>query len=285
MKRNLVSTAALVAALVAFPAAAQDNDGDIVVEGERIDRGDTNDQVRDITVREGNVGDPLARFQRPVCPGVWGLMPENAQLVIDRIYDNAERAGLEVDESENCAANVWVIFVDDPRQVFEQLRDDNDILVRNLSYYERNRVQEQEGPALVWNLTSTRNREGQLISTGNVRPDEIAVNPVTLMTRSNSAVRVDIDFSVVLIERSALAGRDAYAIADYATMRALARTEEPDRDGAFPSVLTLFEDGEDRLTDFDLAYLQDLYSSRATQPGRQGLGRVALLMERAREED
>lgn len=288
MTRHLFAGLAAAVFAMALPATAQDADpegqddsGEIVVEGDRIDRGAAAEQARDITSNTGGWGDPLPRFQQPVCPGVWGLEPANAQDVIDRIYDNAERAGVPVSEEADCGANLWVIFVDDPHATFEELRRDNSFMVRYLSNNDRDRAARQEGPALAWSVVTTRNREGQVISTGNVSPSELPTNPVTLMTRGNSAVRRDIEMSVVLIERGALAELDAYSVADYATMRALARTVEPHEAGPFGTVLALFDQGSDRMTEFDLAYLQDLYSSRATQPGRQLHGRVAALMERA----
>ncbi|KLE34787.1 hypothetical protein [Aurantiacibacter luteus] len=290
MNRFLLPVAAALCAATALPAFAQSQqpqqqpqeDDPIVVDGERIRSAEARNQARDITPRSPGWGDPLARFQNPVCAGVWGLTEENAQAVIDRIYDNAERAGVAIDQTPGCSANLWVMFVNDPLETFRDLRRENSVMVRNLSTFDRDRVEEQTGPALAWNLISTRNREGQFISAGNVDPGEIPGNQVTAMSRATSAVRMDIDASVVLIRRSAIAGLDAYSLADYATMRALARTEEPEEAGRFDSVLTLFGDGEvDRLSEFDLAYLQDLYSSRATQPGRQGHGRIGVLMDRA----
>lgn len=299
----MISATTMAALLLAMATAsslqAQATDPeeeDILVEGERIERGEARGQARDITARRGSWDEPLARFQRPICPGVWGLLPENAQAVIDRIYNNAERAGAAVNEDPECAANLWVIFVEDPRATFTELRNSGNRLTRNLAPAEARRLRGEDGPALAWNVTFIRTREGEIVGVsgdpptldimqGNIGSGDVPMNTVSAMSRSNSAVRLDIEMSVVLIERSAIAAFDAYAIADYATMRALSRTREPGGGGRFATVLTLFEDGQDRLTDFDLAYLQDLYSSRATQPGRQGHGRIARLMNEARQSD
>lgn len=296
------SVAALCTAIAA-PATAQDavdpdsverdRRGDIVVEGERsVDGQEVGRLGRDITGRQATGRDPLARFQRPICPGVWGLSPENAQVLIDRIYDNAERAGVDINEDPECGANVWVIFVDDPRETFGQLRRDNAFLVRGLDYWSRKAVSEQLGPVLAWNLVSVRNPDGVAIADASTtamaateaRSDgEIPANPVLWMSRTRTAIRQDIEMSVMLVERSAIADLDAVAMGDYATMRTLAQTRPPRRENAYETVLSLFDADAvappQRLTDFDLAYLQSLYSSRDDRPARMALRNVDELME------
>lgn len=301
---SALALGAAIGAAICAPAVAQDvvdpdevprdRRGDIVVEGERVVDGQEVGRLgRDITPRPSTSQDPLARFQRPICPGVWGLSPENAQVMIDRIYDNAVRAGVEINEDPECGANLWVIFVDDPQATFQQLRDEEAFLVRGLDYWRRKDVTEQEGPVLAWNVISIRNEEGiaiagpgetALAATEARSGGEIPANPVTTMSRTRTTIRQDIEMSVMLVQRSAIAGLDALALGDYATMRTLARTTPPRRENNYETVLTLFEDDlgyspPNRLTDFDLAYLQSLYASRADRPSRMALRNVDELME------
>ena len=294
---------ALGALALAAPAMAQDapeeiqrdNRGDIIVEGERqIDGTEVGQLGRDVTGRDAYSGDPLPRFQRPICPGVWGLSEENAQIVINRIYDNAELAGVEINAEPDCPANLWVIFVDDPRETFSQLRSEEAFLVRGLEFFDRKAVSEQEGPVLAWNVTTTRNQDGLVVATPSENAAAFAEaralgaappsNNTTNMSRMRTAVQIEIDMSVMLVERSAITGLDALAVGDYATMRLLARTRPPTRENAYDTVLSLFDDGLDytppnRLTDFDLAYLQSLYASRVDRPGRTALRNIDELME------
>lgn len=294
-----VGFALSLGALVSLPLLAQDTavvdpDGnEIVVEGQLPDGGvAARQQARNITHRLGSTSEPLARFQRPICAGVWGMTEENAALVISRIYDNARRIELEIDETEGCAANVWAIFVDDPAATFAELREDNGWMVRDLSFSERNVVEDQEGPARAWNVTTTRTAEGQVVATGfetvaanmlsQQNPDAggAPIAPTSNMSRLESAVRRDIELSVVLIDRSALADLDAFAIADYATMRLLARTLEPSRDTPYGTIMTLFSEdsGVDRMTAFDVAYLRALYRGDAHRQGTRALTNLDSLM-------
>lgn len=297
--RQFAATIAL-GALAFSPSAllAQDSDradpDALVVEGRLPDDGvAARDQARDITLRLGTSSEPLARFRSPICPGVWGLSPENAQLVIDRIYDNAERAGLEVAEDADCPANVWVIVTDDPAMTFDDLRDDNSWMTRGLTRAEANRVEDQDGPVRAWNIASTRSHTGQRVTTGF---EAVAANMESqasgglaggapavqtfMGSRTESSIRRDIDLSVVMIARSAIASFDAFSIADYATMRALARTEEPERDGMYDSIMTLFQDDytSDRLTAFDISYLRAVYQGNGYRVGTRALSSLDELM-------
>ncbi len=273
--------------LLVTPLAAQDpqeqpteNERAIVVEGRlEIDGVEAREQARDITNRRGSTSRPLARFNTPICPGVWGLMPENAQLVIDRIYENAERAGVRTNATEDCRANMWVIFVDDPHETYREMRSEGAFLLNGINIWQSRRILEQEGPALAWASTS------ETVENGVTAADtDSQVNELTSMSRLDTGVRNDIEVAVVLIDRSVLGELDAYSLADYATMRLLAETRPPESDEGFDTILTLFDgDGVDdlaptRLSDFDIAYLRSLYRGSGTRPSTRAHASLDELM-------
>ncbi len=288
-----------LALLAPICAHAQDSDPEetIVVEGApEVDGSDARQQARDITHPLDGFAEPLARFQGPICPGVWGMRPQNAQLVIDRIYFNAEYVGAPVNIEENCGANVWVIVVDNPAVEFEKLVEKSDSLVRPLTPFERKRVRQQKGPVRAWQLITTRDENGERVATGHEVAGAFAEAkvmgtpppslPTTNMSRLRLPIRQDIEVAIVMVERKALASLDAVALADYATMRSLARTEEPE-DGevgegdVYDTVLSLFgeESPNDRLTVFDRAYLRGVYRSGPYRPARMGVASLKPLME------
>ncbi len=292
MNRNfrlaLIAACAPLCAFAALPAQAQDvpdpeggqADSDIVVEGTlEIDGVEARQQAHEVTVQRRTNTTPLARFNQEVCPGVWGLTAENAQAVIDRIYDNAVRAGVQVDQTEGCRANMWLIVVDDPHQTFRQMREDDAFLLDGLDVWERRRILEQQGPAIAWNVATMGSEEGNESTEGD------AIVQVTTMSRLNTGMRHNIVISVVLIARSALAGIDAHTLADYATMRLLAQTRPPEEQGQYGTILALFDpdglaDGAPtRLSDFDMAYLRSLYRGRGTAPSMRAHSSLDELME------
>ncbi len=266
-----------------------------MVEGERIETADVRNIARDITVGSQATQTPLPRFQRPVCPGVWGMTEQNAQAVLDRIVANAIAADVPVAEEAGCGANVWVIIVDDVEATFERLENEDSFLTRHLTDYQLRKVRDQEGSARGWNLITTRNPDtGSRVPTGFEATQEFVAaraaglsdpaNAVRGLSRLELGIRTDIELSVLLIERAAIAELDSHAVADYATMRLLAYTEPPREQGPVSTVLTLFapDDAEaapQRMTRFDQAYLRALYRSSPTRPARMAIGNISGMME------
>lgn len=280
--RLTAAAATLAIAIAAGPALAQDDDT-IVVEALRdADRSEVNEQTRAITPRATSVGQPLARFQRPICVGVYGMSGDSAALIADRIYYNAEAMGLSVDATPGCTANVIAAFVADPQAEFATLRARYSGLVEGLSYWEKKAVWTTDGPVLAWNVISTRTAGGQ------ERSGNPPVFDDTQISRLNTGIRRDMELSIVMIDTDALVGVDGVAVADYVTMRALAKTRVPKADDAnFATILTLFDNPGDapaRLTDFDRAYIGSLYASRENLPANMAFADMTQLMVEGRQE-
>lgn len=289
MRKTRLATLLLSAAALASgtPLLAQDDprDPDITVTGEveagEVDPGEVRSQARAITPRGGVLNEPLARFQDPVCVGVWGLSGDSASFVIDRIYYNAEAAGIALNDQPGCAANVIVAFVAEPKAEFADMVAARHQIVDGLTQDDRNRVTRTEGPVLAWHLVASRTDTGE---SRNGRPPSFES---TQTSRLNAGMRRDMVLSVVMIDSDLLSDLDALALADYATMRALARTRPVDQNGnATGTVLALFDDpvnAPQSLTAFDRAYLASLYDSRADLPGQYALRDLDERMEREAE--
>ncbi len=260
-----------IALAFASPALAQDaeprgsdDDDVIVVEGDRaVTVRDVRQQAGSVTPRAGTANAPLARMRREVCAGVYGLAPDSARLVIDRIYYNAEAVGLTVSQEEGCTANVVVAVVDDPHAQFAELRRVDSPLVQGIDLWERKRVADQQGPAIAWNAIATTAYDGSIPNGG--RPP---VFESTMSGRTETHTLREIMVSVVLVDADALAGLDGVTLADYATMRTLAHTRAPIDDISAPTVLGLFanDSAPDRLTAFDMGYLRSLYGGPGDRP-------------------
>ena len=270
---------AMLCSLGSLPVLAQDDT--IVVEAMReADPEEVRSQAHAITPRAGSLGEPLARFHQPICAGVWGLSPDSAQLIIDRIYYNAERFGVAVNDTPGCKANLVAIFIADAHSQFADLRKGNHRLVEGLDLWERKRVADQDGVALAWNAVSTLTRDGQ------GRLGNPPVFDTTQASRLETAIMRAINISVVMIDARAIAGKDGVAVADYVTMRALAQTRIPapqdtSYDTSYDTILSLFDESRQapaQLTDFDRAYLASLYAGRANRPDNQALRNIARLM-------
>ena len=94
-------------------------------------------------------------------------------------------------------------------------------------------------------------------------------------------VRLDIASVVVLFDVDQVHGRTLYQLADYATMRGLARTRPSQR--AEASILALFDradGGPGELTAFDRAYLASLHGNIPNIAGAQVIGGVSRRLRR-----
>lgn len=270
------------------PVLAEDDPlaDEIVVEGAHdvgaVEPGEVRQQARAVTTRGGTINEPLARFQDPVCAGVWGLSGASADFVIQRLYYNADQAGIPLDEAEGCAANVIVAFVADPQAEFAELVAARHQIVNGLSQDDRNRVTRTTGPVLAWYLVASRTDTGE---GRNGRPPTFES---TQASRLNAGMRRDLVLSVVMIDSDLLSDLDSLALADYATMRALARTRPVEQgDNATGSVLALFDDpvhAPQSMTDFDRAYLASLYAGPDTLPGQYALRDIDERMAAAQEQ-
>lgn len=294
MTRTFAILTTAMSLCVPTAALAQERNPDetIVIEGTTIVEGaDARQQARDISFPLESNAEAFARFQRPVCVGVWGLQPDNARAVISRIYDNAEAAGIDIDETPGCGANVWIVVVESAARTFKRLRDENSWMVRPLTKFERKRIKQQEGPVRAWNLTTVRDDNGEAVPTGSevgaasqlarTLGEPLPSAKVRWASRIQNATRRDIEMSIVLIERKALGEVDAHSLADYATMRALGRTEEPEKQASYETILNLFDAGApaQRLSAFDRAYLRSLYHANPYRSARMGLASLKTHME------
>ena len=92
-----------------------------------------------------------------------------------------------------------------------------------------------------------------------------------------TATRNDILSSLILIDRSAVAGLTVDQLADYGTFRALSRTLPQVPEQRRDSILALFEGVPERpagLTDFDRAYLGGLYEGMPNLPATARIARL-----------
>lgn len=245
---------------------------DIVVHGDRdhihaIDR-----QIQAI-LPPVRVGQPLARFQTAICPGVIGLAPVSGQAVVDRIGIVADTLGLPVGEP-GCAPNLLLIVTDDARTAVRRFvaRRQGNFVGQTLA--DIHRLHGEEGAARGWSETETLSRDGErqtIVIPG--APQSINFGVPILSTwssgRSALAFRRDIISSVVVIDTNAARGRDTVQIADYAALRGLAGIRS---DGPRParSILAAFtSDGDTTappgLTDIDWGILRGLYTGHGNR--------------------
>ena len=254
------------------PAAEPSPDSTIIVNGQELTRDEVARQAREVTQTTQLRHAPLPRFEGDrLCPGVIGLKTDFASLVVDRIRANAEHFGLGMTEDDgSCQPNFIVAFVDDGQDVLQHIEDRWYWLFSDMPRHERIELLADDGPVHVWTTTRPRTADGMSLGT------DLYGRQVTAMSsggvaRTSIAVRDDIVGVLVLFDRDDVRGMTLAQLADYATMRGLARTRPVDGDGqALDTILALFDHDATppaELTAFDNAYLGALYAGRANEIG------------------
>jgi hypothetical protein len=274
--------------LAAVPAAAQDAPGTtgpaaavsealpdagagasaIVVTG-RADpptRDDVYDQARALT-RVGRFqlhDEPLPRFQLPLCPGVFGLQADAAQTVAARIRANADQLSIRLAKS-GCSPNLIVDFVDDGRTVMSDIAQKHHKAFCIITTEEQTELLDQEAPVRVWLHTRTidTRRTGAPVRIVRCHED-IPSRSGGPGARLGVPMRKDIFFALVLFDRSAALQLTLEQVADYATMRGLSGTRPATGDEHLSTILGLFGEGGEHITEltsFDRGYLRSLYES------------------------
>jgi hypothetical protein len=215
-------------------------------------------------------GEPLARFEDPLCPGVAGLQVDTAELVVGEIRQNAEALGLRVGDPQSCEPNLIVAVMNDPRSYFEDLRSRRPYLFAAMGQDERQALFEGSAPVRAWIRVVTRTRDGMIVD----RRDNLTDIPQTMVAAAHSKIYVptrrDIVSAMLLIEPAAARGLSVAQLGDYATMRALGGDGAAELVAPGGTILSLFDGPAgprpQGLSAGDRIFLQTLYSTMPNSP-------------------
>jgi hypothetical protein len=272
--------AAASLAAQAPPAAAPDGD-DIVVTGKQ--QGQSGDEAFEEVRRLSRVDrihdEALARFERPVCPGVVGLRGDYAATMIERIRANAASQHVPL-ARDRCTPNLIVAFVDDGQSVLSALHLDHSRLFELLPAAERDELLTHETPVRVWSVVDTRLANGAPVPRWRGREQPPSVRGRSATARFALPTRRDIEFAVVVFDREAAVGLTLTQLADYATMRGLTHTRPASGGEPMETILSLFDadPAPAALTGFDEGYLRTTYYWSANYSAATkfvGIGRAA----------
>lgn len=265
---------ALLTALQTAPAPpAQDESrvGDIVVNGRPLDDM-VNDFVSEISRPASRRG--LARWHDKVCVGVVNLPAAHAQYMADRISQVAAEVGLEPGEP-GCSPRIIIIATDDGAALATSLVGGVGVDF-NLGTHQTDagsralRDFQTSDRAVRWWHTSlpTDSETGQTAirlpgqAGMDGQPSAPVVN-VFAASRVNSQIRDDLVRVVIVIDVDKLENASFEQLTDYVALVALAQIDADARTAGYDTIMNLFNGSgaPAGLTDWDLGYLQALYST------------------------
>jgi hypothetical protein len=285
---------ALAALLIAAPGYAQESPGraqpEIIVrppltEAER--KAELRDFTREV-IRPPRLNEPVAKFAFPVCVTVLGLAPEDAEVIAERIRENAEALGVGADRTPTCVPTVRVAFMAPSAGPAERWLTVASPQLAHLAPDQRKRVLAETGPVRAWHKVAVRDALGNAFrpQLGDQQrfPTYTEIQP---LSTSDPLVTTEITGAAVLISREAANGFTLGQLADYATVRALLGTSAVEGDAAARTILTLFTAPSPPagLTDFDQALVRELYDASQNAKPRRVYNDIARAVAKAERSD
>lgn len=152
------------------------------------------------------------------------------------------------------------------KELIAELRSKYPAYFEGLSEGDVRRLVRQPGPAAAWQIEGRVDRDGVELAR-DVLTDQYVVDRTDAPSRLTPSSRPHFVASVVVVEAKALDGLTVTQLADYAAMRAFARTD-PKRleNSSAPTILTILDAPMDSsvpitMTEWDFGFLKALYSS------------------------
>ena len=272
------------------PAAAQDDPGDIVVQGAiEGEAAQVRDLARQVT-GEVSAETPATRYFDALCLAVSGLNNAGNVYVANRIRDNARSIGLQV-QGEGCRVNAQVLVHDDIPALYDRIRQDRPAMIADDEQVKVEAAVARGDDIVVWHNQEDRNLGGRRIGYSQSVPGMVGsttgLNVTARVNSNNWPSRTELSSSrgvvsaAVLLDAQIIEGMEIDRLADYATMRLLAPNLLPARrtgEGEGPQSVTIGfpeEGGPVVLTRFDRAYLTALYEMRPNAPSTRLAAAVA----------
>lgn len=284
----LLAPSAVAAQDADAPAASPKTEIVVTGKGQSLDPQVVTRQAREVT-RETDLRDePLPRFDDFACPGVIGLSPEYAQMLVGRIRMVAEELHVPLAPNGNCHANVIVAFVEDGRADMAAIQAKTHLLSDVLDVQERKELLDEPGPTRVLSVVEERMQNGAVMPRRRNLTDLPTASMEGGQSLISTAIEKHITQVVVLIDRAQAQGKTLHQLADYAVMRVFARTRDAKGGDAPVSILGLFDENgnpPDGMTAFDRAYLAALYEGPSHVKGISKIMRVSKKLDKMKSTD
>lgn len=207
----------------------------------------------------------LSRFDWAVCPAAVGLSDAQNRDIAARMRRVAAGAGIDVAEGD-CRPNVLVMIAGSKRGLIESLARRYPAYFTDISRRGVRRLARSEGPAAAWHVETLVGSDGRPMQR-DILTGQYALETSADATRLRPMSRPHFVMAVVVVEAASLAGLTTTQVADYAAMRAFARTD-PARleNAAAPTILTVLDAPMGSavpitLTQWDLSFLRSLYAA------------------------
>jgi hypothetical protein len=258
--------------LLPFPAAAGASDTTAPLE-EVIVQGQGRDALKNFVsaMAETGITEQLSRWKRNICPAVYGVTPEAAALIIERIVDVALLARLTPAEG-NCRPTMNVLITDNADEVAAVIVENYPTMLQRGV---KSKLKRFAGSDLPVRWLSVIDPCGY----GCIMPN-------SRLKRSTTPTLVGM---LIIVDAMKTPGFTVNEIADYVALVALTNPK-PDTRHSHKSILSMFDreragTANYALTDYDQAFLTGLYNTSPDRDASQQRKSIVKQMESDLEPD
>ena len=232
------------------------------------------------------------RWTVPVCLKLTGITEPAASVVAARVRAVAVAAGIAI-ARPGCRANLNIIFSEDGARTASVILRRRPGLVARLPVVEKTRLINEPLPVRWWYGFEVGDGSGVSAGAGagssaalnsaagaTALAQSMPVGPDAVMTNSYSSSLINTNLSIAITSATAIVdvnlatGKSLEAVADHVAMVALAPTRLPPQAPGVPSILGLFSNGDQRLSNWDSAYLAALYRMSLNRSGQRQRGQL-----------
>ena len=223
-------------------------------------------------------GEGMARWHIPVCPIVAGVLQQEGDFTVRRIFEIARTAGVPV-AAEPCRPNLLVFVTPDAKQFFSGMSTHTRLLT--FSGAHPSVIDEfirTPRPVRVWYKTAMLTPDGKpLVETDRIEDDSQQFGGAPIIAPATAYARISAIWGMsrvlVVVDQARLQGVSVGQFADYVALAGLAQIKMGAHLGDAPTILKLFDDtpqaGPAGMSEWDRAFLKSLYATESTSKGQR----------------
>lgn len=231
----------------------------------------------------------LSRFDWAVCPAAVGLGDARGAIIARRMLQVAKAAAIPVDKP-GCKPNLLLFVARDKSELISQLYRKYPAYFDGVDRSDVTRMIRDPSPAAAWHVEGRLDADGIAVTRDRITGQE-TIERTDSASRLSTASRPHFLASIVVVDLDSLGGLTVTQLADYAAMRAFARTD-PRRvaKSSAPTILSAIEAPMDSavpltLTEWDLALLKSLYASNANRSASRQRSEMKQIVRRTLKDE
>ena len=263
----------------------------------------------------------IARWQARICPMTYGIPPNYAKFVTEKLKQVARDAGAKINVDPACKINIQIVFTTSPQALMDNIRKEHPVY---LGYHDSATQAEQmttlKRPVHAFYTTQTADYRGQrqidstrpkdttvtLPGIAILAPDGSAISqPMVTMQMSGAStvsvsgtrflgdgIQAEFNHIVIVVDTTKVTELEMGTLGDYIAMLALSQPERFDACQDLPSITNLMitpaceaSTTVTAISQHDLAYLQGLYKMQIAGSLTVQKSQIRYQMKQAQEED